>query len=170
MALIVEDGTGIAGANTYADLTDIRAYASDRGVTLSTDDVALEADVHKAMDHLEGLRARYQGWKTVATNALQFPRESVKIDCVALANDAIPVELINAECQLVIEQHNGVDLAPTRTEAFIIEDTTGPLTTKYSDKHGGGPGSVPDMITVDNLLAPLFSTCGQSRALRTIRV
>lgn len=170
MALVVETGAGVAGANSYRTLADIRAYALARGVTLSPVDATLEPLALMAMDYLEGLRARYQGSKTAATNALQWPRVNVKIDCVDFPSDAIPVELANAQSRLCMEQHAGVVLSATRTGAFIVEDTVGPLTTKYSDKHGGGPGTVPTMPAVEDLLAPLFAACGQGSFVRTLRV
>lgn len=157
MALTVEDGTGVAGANSYASLATLRAYASARGVTLPADDAALEAFALLGMDYLEGLRGRYQGAKTDPTQPLQWPRYPVVIDGADFPSDAIPVELVNALCRLCIEQHAGVDLSPTRTGAFIIEDTTGPITTKYSEKLGGGAGSPPDMPAVDALLSPLLT-------------
>lgn len=170
MALIVEDGSGVANANSYETLVGIRAYALSRGVTLSATDSVVEAQAHKAMDFLEAQRGRYQGDKTDPAQALQFPRTGVKVDCVEIAADAIPAVLVQAQCRLIMEQHAGVELTPTRTEGFIIEDTTGPLTTKYSDKHGGGPGSTPIMPAVEALLSPLYSACGQGLGLRVVRV
>lgn len=170
MALIVEDGTGVANANSYETLVGIRAYASARGVTLSATDSVVEAQSYKAMDFLEAQRGRYQGDKTDPAQALQFPRTGVKVDCVEIDSDVIPAVLVQAQCRLIMEQHAGVELTPTRTDGFVIEDTTGPLTTKYSDKHGGGPGSVPIMPAVEALLSPLYSACGQGLGLRVTRV
>ena len=42
MALIIENGTNVAGANSYATLTEILAFAALRGVTLSAVDATLE--------------------------------------------------------------------------------------------------------------------------------
>lgn len=170
MALVVEDGTGVANANSYETLDGIRAYALARGVTLSATDSVVEAQAHKAMDFLEAQRGRYQGDKSDPANSLQFPRTGLKLDCVEIDDDVIPAILVQAQCRLVMEQHAGVDLTPTRTEGFIVEDTTGPLTTKYSDKHGGGPGYTPTMPAVEALLTPLYVACGQGLGIRVTRV
>lgn len=161
MALIVEDGTGVANANTYANLTTIRAYASARGVTLNADDATLEAHVHKAMDYLEG--------KELGLLSVSWPLKNDKL-CNKVPLSETLARLSQAIAQLCMEQHAGVDLAPTRTDAFVVEETVGPLTTKYSDKHGGGPGSEPDMLTVDNLLKPLVEACGHSGLFSVVRV
>lgn len=160
MALIVEDGTGVSGANSYADLATIRAYAEARQVTLPADP-NLEAFVFKGMDYLEG--------KKLGLLALTFPLDGDKL-CNKVPLAETLARLQQSLALLCMEQQSGVDLAPTRTDAFIIEDTIGPITTKYSDKHGGGPGSEPDMLTVDNILGPLLAACGQVGLFKTIRV
>lgn len=42
MAIIVEDGTGVTGANSYISLADARTYATNRGFELSADDTIAE--------------------------------------------------------------------------------------------------------------------------------
>ena len=160
MALIVEDGTGVSGANSYADLVTIRTYAEARQVTLPADP-NLEAFVFKGMDYLEG--------KKLGLLALTWPLDGGTL-CNKVPLAETLVRLQQGLAQLCIEQQSGVDLAPTRTDAFIVEETVGPLTTKYSDKHGGGPGSAPDMPTVDNILGPLLAACGQVGLFKTVRV
>ena len=56
MTLIVETGSIVSGANTYVDLADVRAFASARGITVSTDDTTLEQQIIKAMDYVESKR------------------------------------------------------------------------------------------------------------------
>ena len=43
--LIVEDGTVVAGANTYLSLVDARSMAVVEGVSLSDDDTTAEAQL-----------------------------------------------------------------------------------------------------------------------------
>ena len=160
MALIVEDGTGVTNANSYADLATIRAYAEARQVTLPADP-NLEAMVFKAMDYLEG--------KKLGLLSLSWPLDDDKL-CNKVPLAETLARLQQGLAQLCMEQQAGVDLAPTRTDAFVVEETVGPLTTKYSANHGGGPGSEPDMLTVDNLLKPLIAACGQVGLFSTIRV
>lgn len=170
MALVVEDGTGKVDSNTYVDLADIRAYALARGVTLSADDTVLESQVFQAMDYLESKRDCYQGKKVYpeTPQALQWPRYPVYIDGFIVDASTIPTELKDAECQLVMQVHAGVDLMPTSEDAFITEEKVGPLTTKYSDKIR--TSLEPQMNTVKALLQPLYkSGCGQY-GLKTIRV
>lgn len=169
MSIIVEDGTGVELANSYVSIANARAFATLRGVTLAADDAVVTAQLLLGMDYLEAKRSEYQGHKTTPTQELQWPRTGVEIDCVAFPTNALPRELTKALCQLVVEQTQGVDLAPTRTEAFITEDTIGPITTKYSDKILGGAGHAPTMPNVEASLSPLLSRCGQVGYLEVVR-
>lgn len=169
MALVIENGTGVVGANSYATLATIRTYAANRGVTLSADDTVLEPLVHKAMDFIEGHRGRFQGSKTDTTQALQWPRTGVSIDGEEIDTDAIPDILVSLLCRLCMEQDAGTDLTPTRNSAFITEEKVGPLTTKYSEAIGGGAGSTPTMPAVDALLEPLLKTGTSGALFTTIR-
>lgn len=158
MALVVEDGTGVSGADSYADLTALRAYAAKRGVTLSADDATLEPLAYKAMDYLEG--------EGVGLLSLSWPSETGYV-CNMADADAL-VRLANAQAQLCVEQHGGVDLAPARTGDFIVEDTVGPITTKFSDKFGPSEGVAPAMPAVAAILRA-FRACGHF-GLKTLRV
>lgn len=161
MALIVEDGTGVDGANTYASLVDVLTYASARGVTLVEDDAVLEPLVHKAMDYIEG--------KGLGLLSISWPVDNDLLCGDIPTADAL-VRLSQAVSQVCMQQSAGVDIAPTQEGAFILEETVGPITTKYSDKFGSGAGSTPDMIVADNLLAPLLTACGLGGLFSTIRV
>lgn len=137
MALVVEDGTGVAGADSYADLATLRAYAARRGVTLSADDATLEPFAYKAMDYLDDYG--------VGLGVLVWPASPTTL----CGQDPITAldRLVNLQAQLCIEQHNGVDLAPapiavTSAGGAIIEETVGPITTKYS---------ASSVSTVDNV-------------------
>lgn len=169
MALIIEDGSIVENANSYVTLTEARDYATARGFTLPTDDAALEALLISAIDYLEGKRAEYQGDKTEPLNQeLQWPRTGVKIDCTEIDSDFIPKELKQAQIRLAIEKNSGVDIQPTRSGGFIKKEVAGPLETEYSEKIG--VGVEPTITAVDVLLEPLFYSCRQRFALKTLRV
>lgn len=155
MALIVEDGTGVANADSYTSVGTARTYALKRGITLSAVDATLEVYLTKALDYLETLADRYKGTKVADTNALQWPRKDVIIDGVNLATNVIPKNLIGAQIMLAVAVQGGLELLPTVDGTpFIIEDTTGPLTTKYSEKIT--VSGVPIVRSADALLLPLL--------------
>lgn len=169
MALVVEDGTIVAGANSYVDVASARSYACARGMSLSDDDLTLEAQLIVAMDYLESLRDKYQGTKTEpGIQELQWPRQDVVIDCEELDPNTIPVELQKAQCQLAVEQEAGAILFPTESGKFVTREKVGPLETEFSDKVI--PSTQPNMTSVDALLEPLLKYQYRSSALRTVRI
>lgn len=156
MTLIVEDGSGVTGANSYVTLVEARAYALTRGVEMTDVDSKLEMYLVKAMDYLESLRYGFKGRKTNADQALQWPRYCVYIDGYAISSEAIPTELKNAQMQIAMAIQSGIDFMPTASgEAFVISEKVGPIETKYSE--GVSTSGVPIVRTVEALLAPLMN-------------
>ena len=187
MPLVVEDGTVVSGANSYIDLPFLIMFASDRGFELPVLDEDKEELAIVAIDYLEHYRSRYQGLKVDGDQPLQWPRTPVTIDGFVFPSNEIPIELKNAQAQLVVEQHLGIPLYPlpssyTSTSSSvagdIIQETVGPLTIKYSS---GGSSSTaassgtlsttkPSIIaSVESFLLPLFGGGGSSAPL-TCRV
>ena len=165
MTLIIEDGTNVANANSYATLVEARAYALARGVTLSTVDATLESQLIQAMDYLEAQRSRYQGNKTYETQLLQWPRANVWIDAYQFSSVGIPQLLKNAQCQLAMEIHNGVLLLPTITDGAVKREKIDVIEVEYLES---SISSSAVLKKVDSLLQPLFKTTGFS--LGTVRV
>jgi hypothetical protein len=102
MALIIEDGTQIANSNTYVSDAEYVAYAAARGKTIGADATAREIELIKAMDYIEGHRARFKGDKVASTQSLQFPRSNVSIDNFYIDSNVIPDELKNAQMEAAI--------------------------------------------------------------------
>ncbi len=172
MALIIEDGTGVAGANSYVTLSQIRAYAEARGYELPAVDAELEAMAIRAMDYLEGRRADYQGYKTDPAQDLQWPRTDVLIDCAPFPSDKIPVELKNAQCQLCIEQLTMPDLEPSTDGYAIASEKVDVIQVEYATGgrlSGSAMPAQPDYPKVDALLYPLFFPCGSIFPLKVRR-
>lgn len=77
MALVVEDGSVVTGANTYVTVAEFKAWADDRGITYG-DDAAISADIYRAMDYFE--RLQFIGNKANENQPLQWPRTEALID------------------------------------------------------------------------------------------
>jgi len=98
MALIVETGAGVAGADCYADVTACSAWAVDYfGASLTGSPTDKEAAIRRAAAYLDGLK--WKGSRTLGRGQpLAWPRSDVT-DCEGLAIGAneIPAELIFAQ-------------------------------------------------------------------------
>lgn len=168
--LVIEDGSIVESANSYASAEEARAYAALRGLTLPVAPAEgvdpVEQYLIQAMDFIEAQRARFQGTKVDAAQALQFPRNDVYIDGELFAYDDIPLTLKQAQIRLAIELSAGVDPMATVSGPFVKKETVGPISTEYSESNYLGP-SIP---AVDALLEPLYGLSIVGMALTTVRV
>jgi len=153
MALIVEDGTIVTGANSYVSVTNARAWATARGLTFTGADSVVEARLVNAMDVLEGMRDRWKGTKVEADQPLQWPRQDVVIDGEDWDEVTIPPELIAAQVQLAYDSETN-ELQPTGTGQEVIREKTDVIETEYAKR---GTGTVHAQFNkAMNLLKPLL--------------
>lgn len=163
MALIVEDGTIVAGANGFCTVADVRQFAEDRGFELPTDDVQVEQFIVQSTDFICTLEECFQGVRVDINQELSFPRDGVEVYEKDLSG-TIPNLLKKATARLAYDAANGIDLQPTTTGQLIIEEGVGPLRVKYAD-HSRTTGSVDAKTTFNaaiKLLTPLFKTNKQN--------
>lgn len=166
MALVIEDGSQVAGANSYVSLATAKSYASARGSTA----MITEAKLIEAMDYLESLRADYQGMKISGDQPLQWPRVGVVVDDFPIDEDEIPSCLKAAQCQLAMDA-TSVKLLPTgdRREVTSESYAKGVVAKTYATGLGGSPK--PRLTAADALLAPLLkSAANDGVMIRTVRV
>ena len=101
MALIIENGTGVAGADAYSDVAACSAYATAYyGASLNGSPADKEAAIRRATAYLNGLA--WKGTRTLGrSQSLAWPRTGV-VDCEGLpiGDMEIPTDLINAQHEL----------------------------------------------------------------------
>jgi hypothetical protein len=101
MAFIVEDGTGVADANSYADTASADSYFADRGnvAWAGVGDAAVkQRALVQATDYIETIfKRRFAGDKASTTQGLSWPRLNTGDHLeVAFADDEIPLSLTRA--------------------------------------------------------------------------
>lgn len=166
MALIVEDGSGVAAANSYVSVAEARAWVGARGLTLPAGDTAVEQLLLKAMDLLESYRSQFSGAKTSASNPLQWPRTGATLDGVALDDDVIPTELKSALIQLAFDAQT-TDLQPTGSGREVVREKIDVIETEYAKR---GSGSItPQLNKALAFLQPLLRV-GGAFGVRVVRV
>lgn len=166
MALTIEDGSGVAGANSYIDVAAARTYAVARGLALPAADGDVEALLIKSMDFIEAYRGDFQGLKTAATTPLQWPRTGVTLDGYPLAEDAIPQVLKDAQAQLAVDA-NAQDLMPTGAGREVVMERVDVVQVQYAES--GNTNPQPIFTKAEALLKPLFKS-GLFGSLRSLRV
>jgi hypothetical protein len=171
MAFIVEDGTGLANANSYASVADTNVYFAERGQSAWTGtDEAKEQLLVLATDYIE-LRwgQRLLGVKEFpSVQFLSFPRTGID------GYTGIPVCLKRATAEYALLAKSG-KLAPE--PVFDVSGKTvearrtkvGPIETDISFAKTG-PGAVAPTFrpypTADALMRPLLAPSGGNRVIR----
>lgn len=139
--IIVEDGSLVAGANSYVSTAELVAYAADRGITI-VDDESAEILVVKAMDYIEALE--YKGIKFTYDQPLLWPRANVFIDDYLVYVDEIPADLKKAVFEVALSINNEVD--PLENVGQVQQRVkVGPLEVEYAE--GSSPTPIVKKIT-----------------------
>jgi len=129
MALVVEDGTLVSGADSYVTLAEFKAWADKRGVTYGTDS-AVTQQIYRAMDYIEGLN--FIGEKSDENQALQWPRDQVVIDGYYIDSDEMPNELKVAVYESIKAELDG-DSRMTASDRRTISEKVGDLQVTYAN-------------------------------------
>jgi hypothetical protein len=165
MTLAVENGTGLANAESYVSVAD----ASTRHTALGNaawaalaSDTLREQALRRATQYMEqAYRDRWQGVRLNATQALSWPRWDVWTDGYPVAPDAVPAAIANACADLALKAAAG-DLNADLTRG-VVRKKIGPLETEY-DRNS--PQSVR-YRAIDMMLAPYLK--GSSAMAQLIR-
>ena len=107
--LSVEDGSGVAGADSYATAEQFAARAAAYGWTIPADEVAQEVLLRRAAEAMNALR--WKGHKTYAGQPLAWPRTGAEVDGEILPDTLIPAAIQYGQMALAAEIH-GDDLSP----------------------------------------------------------
>lgn len=166
MALIIEDGTIVANANSYASHTDLADFANLRGIDLTTTQEDREALLIKAMDKLAEYRGKWKGCRVSSTQELDFPRSGIYVDGQLLPSGEIPRELFYGQMQFALTAAD-TELQPV-TEANakgpITEETVhGAVTRKYAN-----PGRVLS-VAADSKAETLIRVLLRNSGLEVVR-
>lgn len=161
--ITIEDGTGVANANSYVTFAEYVAYCEDRGLVAPDVEVATPLILEAAL-FLETSECKLQGHRTYPDRqALAWPRKCVKAFGVDVPDDVIPLKIKQAQMAAALASSTGLVLFPNQTGANITEETVGPLTTKFDATSWSG-ANVPVIGAVDILLKPYLVDCGQCGA------
>ncbi len=148
----------IVGTNTYATEGELGTYANDRGIVIVDSNPSVL--LIKAMDYLATLEDRWQGSRTSESQPLAWPRTGVYVYGTALADDAIPQSLKDAQCRLALDADAGVALLPTvpvGSKGSVISEKVDVVEVSY---HPGYNNSQPVFTAANGLLKPLMKSGG----------
>ena len=172
MALIVEDGSVVAGANAFVSVSDADSYHALRGNSdwTNADDDAKAAAIVKATFYLD--RLRWKGIKTGQANPLAWPRYGDDVagwnlmvlpaspymgvideDGYDVGTATVPDKVKQACSELALRYVQGADPEPDLERGGqIVEQKVDVITTRYAP----GAPVVPVYTIVQRLLRGLL--------------
>src|SRR5574343_142018 len=136
MALVIEDGSGVAGADSYATAAELVSRAAAYGWTIPATEAEQEVLLRRAA---EAMNARlWKGTRVDALQALAWPREAVIVDAELIPSTMIPAGIQYGQMALAAEIYAD-DVAPPEADTgAVIEQTVDVITVKYATVNNAG--------------------------------
>lgn len=157
MALIVEDGGIVAGADSYVSLSDARALAVKYGWALPADDTEAEQALRNGAGYVGLQEPAMCGSRVSGAQELAYPRRNVTLYGFPVPADSIPGQVIRAQVAAAVEYGSGTDVrAASDGRAVSMERVEGAVTVEYFNN--GNNGSSVVITPAMDALAPLL--CG----------
>jgi len=167
MAIIVEDGTRVPGAEAFSSVATFKTQSDNFGYDYATfTDMQIEVSLRKGCLYLkQDYRMRWKGVRTSATQAQDWPRAGVSTEPVpygagyaaryVVPPDTVPAEVVSANIILAQKALSGTELFPDGTQK-AAQETIGPITVKYEQ----GSSQRMRFDAVEAMLAPFLSSLG----------
>lgn len=164
MTLTVENGTGLATAESYISVADADARATAFGNTAWTGtEAAKEAALRRATAYLEQqYRNRWKGTRLLRDQALSWPRYGAEVDGYDIDSTVVPREVANVCADLAAKALTTTLSADV--ERTAIREKVGPIEVEYSPY---SPTSTR-YVAVSDALAPFLT--GSANCARLVRV
>jgi hypothetical protein len=151
MAMIIEDGTGVAGADSYATRAAYIAYVLSWYGDVVADTDALDPPIRRATAYMSGLA--WKGTRTLGrAQSLAWPRTGV-VDCegLSLGDAEIPLDLIYAQHELARAELTSPGVltpAVSKANATVVREKVDLLEVEYdTDNLTGSIDEVRPIVT-----------------------
>lgn len=152
MALVVEDGSVVAGANSYITLAEFKAWADDRGIAYGTDSVVTQ-QIYRAMDYFE--RLIFIGFKANENQPLQWPRTEALIDGYYADATEIPPQVKIAVYEAVVVEAAGDSELETQ-DRRTIREKVGDIEVQYAENSSNRKITPALQYALNKLVTPAF--------------
>lgn len=162
MALVVEDGSGVEGAESYLSVADFMTYAAARGRSLlGKTDEQIEQALRRGVRFIDTrYRAQWPGVRAFGREqALAWPRSSaVDGDGEDIADDELPAEVVDASAEAALRELAAPgSLSPDLPRGGAIKRKrvkAGPVETET--EYADGASGETTFAAIDDLLGNLL--------------
>lgn len=171
MALITEDGTIVAGAESLCSVDVADAYhlsIGNESTWFDLDPEVKEVNLRKATMFMRRVyRARWAGCRVSSLQTLDWPRYGVVVDDFTIASNTVPADVQYACAELALKVQDG-ELMPDLDTGVnqVKKEVIGPLETEYFEVNTDAGSR---FVSVDALLAPYFGVNGGTSSIKLVR-
>lgn len=157
--LIVEDGSIVPGANSYASKEQVDDFLENEGIVPPTNVYYLAS---KAAYRLDG-KYSWLGRKVSKIQPMQWPRTGLGPCNIDIAMNVIPPQLIRAQLYFLADMLSNETEEGVRGDQALRRKKVGNLEIEFFDSKSGVTGSSSDWITdarelVADLIGAMFKT------------
>lgn len=164
MALVVEDGTAKADADSYVSLADAATYATDYGLSFSGTDSEKEIALRRATQYVDAMFGeRFKGYRVQSTQSLEWPRSGADDGDHAIDSNLVPQKVKDAVVELAVKARSETLAPDVAQPGELTEDTTkiGSLTFTKKWADTAGAGDLKQYTLVEGLLRQFLRLHGE---------
>lgn len=130
MTLVIEDGSVVAGAESYASAADLAAYAANYGKAIPEEPTAQEVLLRRAALQMEAMP--WKGRVVHSDQPLNWPRADVCRNGFTLDYDRIPPQVKAGQMALAAEIYADDLVDPNTRSGAVTKKVVGPLEFEYA--------------------------------------
>jgi hypothetical protein len=134
MALVIEDGSIVAGADSFVTRADYIAYAAGLGITVENTEAA-DVQLRTAVQFMASRESRLKGVRVSRDQPLPYPRSDLVLDGFEWSSTEIPRQVLLCQMALALDLNAGIDIYnPPQSGATGIksERVEGAVTVVYA--------------------------------------
>ena len=162
--LIIEDGSIVAGANSFTTDAELQAYALARSLTLPATEAERDSLQVLAMDYLFSVEHKLKGCRVSIDQDLPYPRHGVCANGFNIPSDSIPQGIKNAQMELAI-QANSSELLINKTNQNIESEKVDVIEVSY---FSGGSWETVNTGRANAYLTPYYIGGGNSNEMSRV--
>jgi hypothetical protein len=163
--LIIEDGTVIANANSFATDDEFKTYANLRNFDVPATQPDREALLILAMDYIFSKEQGLQGSRVSLEQELPFPRYGVCANNFRVASDSIPKGIKKAQMELALQASTSNLLVTGETTNLASFNVDGVYSESY---FSGGSWTQVRTDRADAYLLPFMTNGGNSNIMTRV--
>jgi len=162
--IIVEDGSIVAGAESYCTVAFADGRLGNRGFTIWTNLTTSEKEqaLRRATDYMgQNYRSSWIGTRVSQSQSLDFPRYGMVVDTFSVASNIVPIDIQNACAEMAFRAAGG-ELDSDLGQCIVMEKV-GTLEVEY-DRYSSRSVKYS---AVENLIRPYI--CANSSTHKLVR-